>query len=105
MITQKSIQGIQTQDWRDDIKCVKEALQITASPRIQSYQTVPLLTSDTASKHLGIHRIYEILRARNPFCAIPGICLLDFLKTFVNKHKGKHEEVLSGIFAHISNCL
>ena len=105
VITQKSIQGIQTQDWRDDIKCVKEALQITASPRIQSYQTVPLLTSDTASKHLGIHRIYEILRARNPFCAIPGICLLDFLKTFVNKHKGKHEEVLSGIFAHISNCL
>ena len=93
VITQKSIQGIQTQDWRDDIKCVKEALPITASPQIQ-------MISDIASKWL---RICEILRARNPFCAISGICLHKFFITFVHKHKDKHGEVLSGIFEQIGS--
>ena len=90
MITQKNIKEIQ-------IECVEESLQIIASHQLQSYQTAPLLTSDTASKYLGIHRLYDILKARNPFCAIPGICIVDFIKTFAKKHEGKLEEELREI--------
>ena len=97
MITQKNIKEIQIQNCRDRIKCVEESLQIIASHQLQSYQTAPLLTSDTASKYLGIHRLYDILKARNPFCAIPGICIVDFIKTFAKKHEGKPEEELREI--------
>ena len=97
MITQKNIKEIQIQNCRDRIKCVEESSQIIASHQLQSYQTAPLLTSDTASKYLGIHRLYDILKARNPFCAIPGICIVDFIKTFAKKHEGKLEEELREI--------
>ena len=97
MITQKNIKEIQIQNCRDRIKCVEESSQIIVSHQLQSYQTAPLLTSDSASKYLGIHRLYDILKARNPFCAIPGICIVDFIKTFAKKHEGKLEEELREI--------
>ena len=100
VITQKNIHGIQTQNWKDGIKCLQESLPIIANPQIQRYQTTPLLTSDIASKYLGIHRLYDILKTHSPFCVIPGICLVDFIKTFANKHEGKHEEELREII----NC-
>ena len=101
IITQKNIQGIQTQNWRDDIKCVQESLQIIASRQLQSYQTAPLCTSDSASKYLEVHRLYDILKANNPFCAIPGICIVDFIKTFAKKYEGKFKEELREII----NCI
>ena len=40
-------------------------------------------------------------KTNNPFCAIPGICIVDFIKTFAKKYEGKFKEELREII----NCI
>lgn len=89
VVTRKNVLEVDTLVKRDGIQ--------NAPQSNHTRETAHMMTSDTATQQLVRHVLHNIVKARSPFSVLPGICLVEFVKTSARKHGGKHKEELDEI--------
>ena len=95
VVTQKNFQETCMLDGRNGIKNIQGSSQVC--PHVQHDETSSLIPSGITSKYLVIRKVLDALKARSQFGALPGIYVVEFIKTSASKQEGKYKEELSEI--------
>lgn len=97
VVTKKNVHEVDILDERDGIQNTPQSNHTSMYCGGNHCETARMMTSDTATQHVVRRVLPKIVKACSPFSVLPGICIVEFVKTSAKKHGGKHKEELSEI--------